>query len=127
MPFAGLRPYVQLARGLPGATAARALHTARDMLPEELVATGRNGRDVLVGLVRAEVDRAVGRLGLLPGDALDELRAELATAQARLGHLEHLVSELAARPGKTAGSTRTVRTPAPPRARPRAAGAGDQR
>lgn len=94
MPLPGLRPYVQLASGLTGATAARAVSAARDIVPEELLTTGRNGLDVLVGLIRAEVDRTVSRLGLVPAEELDEVRAELATAQARLGRLELLVSEL---------------------------------
>lgn len=108
MPLPGLRPYVQLASGLTGATAARAVSAARDMVPEELLSTGRNGLDVLVGLVRAEVDRTVSRLGLVPAEELDEVRAELATAQSRLGRLELLVSELKAA-SRTSPSTRPAK------------------
>lgn len=130
MPLPGLRPYVQLASGLTGATAARAVSAARDMVPEELLATGRNGVDVLVGLVRSEVDRTVSRLGLVPAEELDEVRAELATAQARLGRLELLVSELSAASRQAskpaARGSGTARTGATRRTTTRAAAAKDE-
>ena len=91
-----LRGYVQLANGLTDVTRQRATQVARQLLDqggdvvdhavstavsgnvarqaqslaEDLLATSRTNRDLLVGLVRTEVERAVGRLGLVGADEL---------------------------------------------------------
>jgi len=88
-----LRGYLQLANGLTDVTRQRALAAAKQLmdqgggvvggavggvpvakqvqaLAEDLVATSRNNRDLLVGLVRTEVDRAVSRFGLVSVDEL---------------------------------------------------------
>lgn len=91
-----LRGYVQLANGLTDVTRQRATQVARQLLEqgggavdhavstavsgtvarqaqslaEDLLATSRTNRDLLVGLVRTEVERAVGRLGLVGADEL---------------------------------------------------------
>jgi len=88
-----LRGYLQLANGLTDVTRQRALAAAKQLmdqgggvvggavggvpvakqvqaLAEDLVATSRNNRDLLVGLVRTEVDRAVSRFGLVSADEL---------------------------------------------------------
>jgi hypothetical protein len=91
-----LRGYVQLANGLTDVTRQRATQVAKQLLEqggdvvdlavstavsgnvarqaqslaEDLLATSRTNRDLLVGLVRTEVERAVGRLGLVGADEL---------------------------------------------------------
>ncbi len=101
MVFDGLRAYLQLANGLTDVTKARAMATARSLvqqgeagvatvlpdqlkgqvssIAEDLLATSRANRDLLVGLVRVEVERSVSRLGLVSATEL-----EAATHRAQL-------------------------------------------
>jgi len=53
-----------------------------------LLALGRGGRDILVGLVRAEIDRALPRLGLATTAETDALRRDVDALSARVGMLE---------------------------------------
>src|SRR4051794_19387785 len=105
----GLKAYVQLANGLTDVTRERALAAARTLvtqgevsmgvvvpdtmrsqvgsLTDDLIATSRANRDLLLGLVRAEVERSVSRLGLVSA-------AELSAAAARAESLSDRVQEL---------------------------------
>lgn len=120
MAFDALRGYVQLANGLTDVTRQRALQAARQMLEqggdvvdlamstaasagvarqaqalaEDLLATSRTNRDLMIGLVRTEVERAVARLGLVGADELaamtrvvDRLQSQLDAAIAFGGDL----------------------------------------
>ncbi len=103
-----LRSYLQLASGLTEATTAKARDAvtgllahgitlgARAMpdpqvvgqvqdLADDLVTTSKANREALVGLIRAEVDKAVARMGFVREDELAALRR----------HVERLQSELA--------------------------------
>jgi hypothetical protein len=105
----GLKAYVQLASGLTEVTRERALTAARTLvaqgeagvgavLPDtmrvqvasvtdDLIATSKANRDLLVGLVRAEVERSVSRMGLVSA-------AELTAANRRAEALGDRVHEL---------------------------------
>lgn len=105
----GLRGYLQLANGLTDVTRDRARAAARALvaqgeagvgavlpggvraqvsgLTEDLIATSKANRDLLVGLVRVEVERTVARLGLVSA-------AELQAATLRAQALEDRVHEL---------------------------------
>jgi polyhydroxyalkanoate synthesis regulator phasin len=105
----GLKAYVQLASGLTDVTRERALAAARTLvaqgeagvgavLPDamrlqvqsvtdDLIATSKANRDLMVGLVRAEVERSVSRLGLVSA-------AELNAATRRAESLDDRVHEL---------------------------------
>ena len=105
----GLKAYVQLASGLTDVTRERAVAAARAIvaqgeagvgavLPdtmrtqvasvtEDLIATSKANRDLLVGLVRAEVERSVSRMGLVSA-------AELNSATRRAEALDDRVHEL---------------------------------
>jgi polyhydroxyalkanoate synthesis regulator phasin len=105
----GLKAYVQLASGLTDVTRERALAVARTLvaqgeagvgavLPDtmrtqvasvtdDLIATSKANRDLLVGLVRAEVERTVSRMGLVSA-------AELNAATRRAEALDDRVHEL---------------------------------
>ena len=105
----GLKAYVQLASGLTDVTRERALAAARTLvaqgeagvgavLPDamrvqvasvtdDLIATSKANRDLLVGLVRAEVERSVSRMGLVSA-------AELNAATRRAESLGDRVHEL---------------------------------
>jgi polyhydroxyalkanoate synthesis regulator phasin len=105
----GLRGYIQLASGLTDVTRERALAAAKSLLAQgeagvgvvvpppvraqvgaltdDLLATSRTNRNLLVNLVRAEVERSVARLGLVS-------QQELAAATRRSQSLERRVEEL---------------------------------
>ena len=121
----GLKAYVQLASGLTDVTRERALAAARTLvaqgeagvgavLPDamraqvasvtdDLIATSKANRDLLVGLVRAEVERSVSRLGLVSA-------AELNAATRRAEALDDRVHELER-------ALRSAAAPPPPRSR----------
>ncbi len=104
-----LRGYLTIATGLTEVTLARAREVAVAVVSEglntgtpdvvggvqefadELWATGKDNREMLVQLVRMEVDRTVARMGFVREDELasvrrhvDRLEAQLAQAQADL-------------------------------------------
>jgi len=105
----GLRAYLQLANGLTDITRDRALTAAKSLvaqgeasvgavLPEsvkaqvgsltdDLIATSKANRALLVGLVRAEVERATSHLGLT-------MTSELKAIERRAQRLEQKVAEL---------------------------------
>ena len=110
MTLEGLRGYLLLASGLTEVTRRKASTVAQSILSsgsqaaggllpdqvkvtvaavtDELVATGRANRELLVGLVRGEIDRAVTRLGLVDAGELEAVTRELALVQTRLAKLE---------------------------------------
>jgi polyhydroxyalkanoate synthesis regulator phasin len=119
----GLKAYVQLASGLTEVTRERALAAARTLVAQgeagvdavvpdtmrvqvssvtdDLIATGKANRDLLVGLVRAEVERTVSRMGLVSA-------AELNAATRRAESLDDRVHELerALRSARSAPTTK---------------------
>lgn len=131
-----LRGYLQLANGLTDVTRQRALAAARALMEqgedavggavggsvgkqvqsmaEELMATSRNNRDLLVGLIRTEVDRAVSRVGLVSADELaamarkvERLERQLDAAIAFAG-----AQDAEAAPAKTPAKTPAKKAPA---------------
>jgi len=100
----GLRGYVQLATGLTEVTAAKARDAAMALvnqgmqvsgkttdvvgsvqeLADDLVSTSKENREMLVSLIRTEVDRAVGRMGFVREDELAALRARVDGLEAKL-------------------------------------------
>ncbi len=92
-----------------GATdAARAMSSQVQDLADDIVAQATANRELLVGLIRTEIDRAAGRLGFVREE-------ELAAVRRHLQRLEEQVKDLQAASG--AGST----SPAPAAAaKPRA-------
>jgi polyhydroxyalkanoate synthesis regulator phasin len=101
----GLRGYIQLASGLTDVTRERALAAAKSLLAQGEAGVGvvvptpvraqvgaltddlLTNRNLLVNLVRAEVERSVARLGLVS-------QQELAAATRRSQSLERRVEEL---------------------------------
>ena len=102
-----LRTYLQLATGVTEATAAKAREVVSGLvtqginltskvqpvqdvadqvqeLADELVETSRTNRELLVGMIRSEVDKAVGRMGFVREDELAALRR----------HVQRLETEL---------------------------------
>ena len=95
MALDALRGYVQIAGGLTDVTKQRAVATAKQLVDsgsgivdqavsapvsrqvqgvaEELLATSRMSRDLLIGIIRSEVERTVARLGLVGADELSAM------------------------------------------------------
>jgi len=93
----GLRGYVQLATGLTEVTATKARDAAMALvnqgmqltgktpdvmdsvqdIADDLLATSKQNREMLVGMIRTEVDRAVGRMGFVREDELAALRSRV--------------------------------------------------
>jgi polyhydroxyalkanoate synthesis regulator phasin len=123
----GLRGYIQLASGLTDVTRERARSAAKSLLAqgeagagvvvppalraqvgaltEDLLATSRANRALLVNLVRAEVERSVARLGLVS-------QQELAAATRRSQSLERRVEELEDELHRSRSATRSTATKA---------------
>src|SRR5665647_3079325 len=106
MSFESFRGYVQLASGLGELTRARAMEAAQGLmsmpgvsvatgkfavqvgaLAEELLAAATTNREHLTTLVRAEVDAAVTRMGLVAAEKLKESQAEVAGLHAEVASL----------------------------------------
>jgi polyhydroxyalkanoate synthesis regulator phasin len=107
----GLRGYLQLASGLTDVTRERAAAVARSLvaqgeasvgavvpdsvkaqvssLTDDLLATSRANRNLLLHVVRGEVERTVTRLGLVSAQ-------DLTTAGRRLDRVERRVTDLEA-------------------------------
>ena len=101
----GLRGYIQLANGLTDVTRERARAAARALVAqggavvptsvqaqvstvtEDLLATSKANRNLLVNLVRGEVERSVARMGLVS-------TKDMAAAERRAAGLERRVAEL---------------------------------
>lgn len=106
-----LRTYLQLAGGVTEATTSKAKEAVSGLLsqglslstrampaPEmmgqvqeladDLVATSKNNREMLVGMIRAEVDRAVGRMGFVREDELAALRRHVQRLEKQIADLD---------------------------------------
>jgi hypothetical protein len=115
-----LRNYVQLASGLTDVTRQRAVAAARGLLTssgvdqvvpgalgqasalaDEIMASSKANRELLVGLVRAEVDRAVMGLGLATEDEVAGLARAVDRLTVRVRALEpHPATKAAKKPPK---------------------------
>jgi polyhydroxyalkanoate synthesis regulator phasin len=134
-----LKNYLTLASGVTAITRQRALETARQLVSQgeatasqvqtiasDLVATSRSNRESLVGLVRYEVDRGLGRLGLATADEVASLRKRIRTLEAaqRGAQPSARTTKRTAAAKKTTGgrkrtaSTRTKKAAPPKRAAP---------
>lgn len=102
-----LREYLQLANGLSDVTKAKAKEIAMELvsqgialstkapdikgqvqeLTDDLLSTSRNNREMLLGLVTSEVDRAVSRMGFVRED-------ELAAVRRHVQRLEKEIAEI---------------------------------
>jgi polyhydroxyalkanoate synthesis regulator phasin len=89
-----LKNYLTLASGATSLTRQRAVDAARQLVAQgeatagqvqtlatDLLATSRSNREALVNLVRGEVDRTLGRLGLATAEEVAALRARLRTLE----------------------------------------------
>jgi polyhydroxyalkanoate synthesis regulator phasin len=112
-----VKTYLTLATGLTMVTRDRAVNAARSLvsqgeatasqvssLAEELLSTSKNNREALVGVIRYEIDRGLGRVGLANTDEVAALRARIRTLEATVRKLESRLDDLPAPRRKAAGS-----------------------
>ena len=134
----GLRGYVQLATGLTEVTAAKARDAAMALvsqgmqvsgktpdvvgsvqdLADDLVTTSKQNREMLVSLIRTEVDKAVGRMGFVREDELAALRARvdgLETALQAQAKTDKPAKAKAQAPGGKDGDAGAAGDAAPPK------------
>lgn len=125
-----IRGYLQMASGLTEVTAAKAREIAMALvgqgmslstkapdvvgqvqeLADDLVATSKGNRDLLTGMIRTEVDKAVGRMGFVREDELAALRRHVQRLEAELGELR---SEISQRPAEAGVDTVEAQISAP--------------
>ncbi len=130
-----LKNYLELATGLTEVTASKARDAAFALIAQgmslgtkqpsevaasvqqaadDLVAMSKTNRDMLVGMIRTEVDRTVGRMGFVREDELAALRArveKLETAsQERIVNGSAVVNES----GESQGKSENEREPQEP-------------
>lgn len=136
-----LRGYLQLANGLTEVTASKAKDMAATLiaqgmllstkapdlvgqvqeLADDLMNTSRTNREMLVGLVRSEVDRTVSRMGFVREDDLAAVRRHVQRLE------QEMHSKASAKPAKKAAKKSTAKkttaskpapkaSPAPPSA-----------
>ena len=93
-----VRNYLEMATGLTEATASKAMEVAGSLIAQgvsmgtkqpvdvassvaqaadDLMAQSKTNRDLLIGLIRTEVDKAIGRVGFVREDELAALRARV--------------------------------------------------
>jgi hypothetical protein len=121
-PMAGVRPYLQLASGILGMSAAKAAELAQglwtqggdavgDMVDQGVQAASSTGEQVAAllspdqvrSLVREEVDRVVRRLGFAREDELASLRREVGRLEQQLTSLRAEMEERLAMAAKKQG------------------------
>lgn len=107
--FDDLRGYLQLATGLTEVTANRAKEAALSLvgqgfslstkapdvvgqvqeLADDLVSTSKTNRELLVSMIRSEVDKAVGRMGFVREDELAALRRHVLRLEQQIEDLRN--------------------------------------
>ena len=113
-----LKSYLALASGLTEVTRQRALGAAKALvsqgeataeqvstLAEDLLAQSKSNREAVTALVKYEVDRTLGRLGLAANDEVTELSK-------RVRALEGEIRQLSAARGSSTASKATKKAPA---------------
>ena len=122
-PMAGVRPYLQLASGILGMSAAKAAELAQglwtqggeavgDAVDQGMQAASSTGEQVAAllspdqvrALVREEVDRVVRRLGFAREDELSSLRREVGRLEQQVAALRAELEDRAAKPVKKNGN-----------------------
>jgi hypothetical protein len=71
-----------------------------------LVTTSKQNRELLVGLVRTEVDRAVGRMGFVREDELAALRTRLENLEAKVRAEERTSTSSSAKKSTASSETK---------------------
>ena len=121
-----VRNYLGLAAGIGTLTQQRAVAAARALvssgeataeqvssLADDLLATSKANREAVAGLVRVEIERALGRLGLATAEDVRALTARLAAAEGSARAADRATTAPAKKaPAKKVATKTTKRAPA---------------
>ena len=121
-----LKGYLALASGLTEVTKARATAAAKAVvaqggnaagtvtgLADDLLAQSRSNREALTALVKFEVDKALGRVGLASADEVSELTARIRSLEGQLREAKAAAKAPAAKaPAKAPAKKAAAKTPA---------------
>ncbi len=123
-----LKGYLALAGGLTEVTRSKATAAAKALvaqggaaagtvtaLADDLVAQSKSNREALTALVRFEVDKALGRVGLASADEVDELTARVRSLEGELREARAAAGTTATPPPASPATATPVPT-APPKA-----------
>ena len=126
-----IKGYLALATGLTEVTKQRATSAAKALvaqgeatagqvqaLADDLVTQSKSNREAVVALVKYEVDKALGRVGLVSKDEVDSLQARIKVLEGQLR-----AGQKAAGPAKAAAKKAPAKKAAPKKAPTKAAGA----
>lgn len=118
-----LKNYLALANGLTEVTRQRAEAAARALvaqgeaaaeqvrpLAEDLVNASRANRENLAALVRTEVDKALGRMGIVTAEEVARLQRRLQTVESTMRGVGATTSAFATTARKAAASRRPVKS-----------------
>jgi polyhydroxyalkanoate synthesis regulator phasin len=128
-----LKSYLALASGLTDVTRQKAVGAAKALvaqgeataeqvstLAEDLLAQSRSNREAVTALVKYEVDRTLGRLGLAAGDEVTQLTKRVRALEAEIRELtaaeQAAAASRPATPPATAKKTTAKKAPATKRA-----------
>ena len=123
-----LRGYLQLANGLSDVTKAKAKEIAKELvsqgiqlstkapdlkgqvqeLADELLSTSRNNREMLLGLVTSEVDRAVSRMGFVREDELAAVRRHVQRLEKEIAEIKNVKSSVGDKSTTTSAAKKSV-------------------
>ena len=140
-----LRAYLQLANGLSDVTKATAKEIAMELvsqgialstkapdikgqvqeLTDELLSTSRNNREMLIGLVTSEVDRAVSRMGFVREDELAAVRRHVQRLEKEIAEVKNSATKVASKsaaPKKNAAASGTSKVSTAKKAASKSAG-----
>jgi delta-aminolevulinic acid dehydratase/porphobilinogen synthase len=89
------------------ASAANAAAGQVAKLADDLVETSEQNRELIVGLVRTEVDRAAGRMGFVREEELAAVRRHVSRLESSLAEVRAQMGAAAAAPAETPASPAT--------------------
>ena len=136
-----LKSYLALASGLTDVTRQRAVAAAKALvsqgeataeqvstLAEDLLAQSRSNREAVTALVKYEVDRTLGRLGLAANDEVTQLTKRVRSLEAQIRDLAAAAAEVvgvgssaaegAAAPAKKSAAKKSAAKKAPAKKAP---------
>lgn len=127
-----LKPYLEMANGLTEMTRARATEAAKALIAQGLLLSAKGGasdkdvrevadevlgsvqanRDLLLDLVRGEVQKATGAMGFVHADEVDAVRRHIERLERQITTLKAQVAELASAASAPAAATDEPSKPA---------------
>jgi polyhydroxyalkanoate synthesis regulator phasin len=124
-----IKGYLALATGLTEVTKQRATSAAKALvaqgeatagqvqsLADDLVTQSKSNREAVVALVKYEVDKALGRVGLVSKEEVDGLNARIKTLESQLREAKKPAAKPAAKAPAKKAAKKAPATKAPAKA-----------